>query len=144
MTEWARAEGLLSQLAEAFGLETEPIDTVLKPGNEAAKIESQFEAVDLVLTTRLHGSLYGLSRGKPVIAVDQIRGTGKVKPILDRLGWPFAYSIEEANEALLATQLRRLMAEWPVEAITGAQETILDLASVARADAVAMITQGRR
>ncbi|WP_156752640.1 hypothetical protein [Mesorhizobium sp. WSM3873] len=144
MTEWVRAERLLSQLAEAFGLETEPIDTVLKPGNEAAKIESQFENVDLILTTRLHGSLYGLSRGKPVIALDQIRGTGKVKPILDRLNWPFAYSIEEANESLLARQMRQLMAEWPVEAVTKAQKTILDLSSGARADAVAMITQARR
>ncbi|MDX8467709.1 polysaccharide pyruvyl transferase family protein [Mesorhizobium sp. VK23B] len=142
MSEWARAERLLLQLAETFGLDTEPIDTVLRPGNEAAKIERQFETVDLVLTTRLHGSLYGLSEGKPVIAIDQIRGTGKVKPILNRIGWPLAYSIEEANEALLAGQMRRLLAEWPVEAVTSSQATILDLSSKARADAVALIGRG--
>ncbi|GLS35331.1 polysaccharide pyruvyl transferase [Mesorhizobium tianshanense] len=141
MTEWVRAEGLLSQLAEAFGLETEPIDTVLRSGNEAAKIERQFETVDLILTTRLHGSLYGLSKGKPVIAIDQIRGTGKVKPILDRVGWPLAYSIEEANESSLAGQMRRIIAEWPVEAVANSQATILDLSSKARADAVALIAQ---
>ncbi|TIS53929.1 MAG: polysaccharide pyruvyl transferase family protein [Mesorhizobium sp.] len=143
MTEWLRAERLLSQLAEAFGLETEPIDTVLRPGNEAAKIERQFETVDLILTTRLHGSLYGLSKGKPVIAIDQVRGMGKVKPILDRIGWPLAYSIEEANETSLADQMRRTLAEWPVEALTSSQTTILHLSSKARADAVALIAQAR-
>lgn len=143
MAEWVRAEGLLSRLAEAFGLETEPIDTVLRSGNEAEKIERQFETVDLILTTRLHGSLYGLSKGKPVIAIDQIRGTGKVKPLLDRIGWSLAYSIEEANESLLADQMRRMIAEWPVEAVTSSRTTILDLSSKARADAVALITQAR-
>ncbi|OBQ77621.1 hypothetical protein A9K71_11520 [Mesorhizobium sp. WSM3873] len=139
MTEWAKAERLLLQLAETFGLDTEPIDTVLRPGNEATKIEQQFETVDLVLTTRLHGSLYGLSKGKPVIAIDQIKGTGKVKPILNRIGWPLAYSIEEANEALLAGQMRQVLIEWPIEMVTSSQATILDLSSKARADAVALI-----
>ncbi|RUV42481.1 MAG: polysaccharide pyruvyl transferase family protein [Mesorhizobium sp.] len=143
MTEWAKAERLLLQLAETFGLDTEPIDTVLRPGNEATKIEQQFETVDLVLTTRLHGSLYGLSKGKPVIAIDQIKGTGKVKPILDRIGWPLAYSIEEANEALLAYQMRQVLTEWPVEMVTSSQATILDLSSMARADAVALIGRNK-
>lgn len=141
MAEWAKAEKLLLQLSEMFDFETEPIDTVLRPGNEAVEIERQFETVDLILTTRLHGALYGLSKGKPVVAIDQVRGTGKVKPILDRIGWPLAYSIEEASESLLVSQMRRIMAEWPVAAVTNSQATILDLSAKARSRAVALITQ---
>ncbi|MEW6634609.1 MAG: hypothetical protein AB1440_27350 [Pseudomonadota bacterium] len=138
-TEWEKAERLLSQLA---GTDPVAIDTVMRPGNDAGRIERQFEDADIVLTTRLHGSLYGLAKGKPVIAIDQIKGTGKVKPLLDRIGWPFAYSIEEADKALLADATRRIRAEWPVGAVAKAQRAILELSAKARTDSVGLIGRG--
>ncbi|WP_296742590.1 hypothetical protein [Mesorhizobium sp.] len=130
---------LLSQLP---GTDPVAIDTVMRPGNDAARIERQFEDADIVLTPRLHGSLYARAKGKLVIAIDQINGTGKVKPLLDRIGWPFGYSIEEVNEALLADAMGRIRAKWPVEAVAEAQKAILELSAKARADAVGLIGKG--
>ncbi len=43
---------------------------------------------DVVVTTRLHGLVFGLRAGVPVLAVDPVRGGGKVTAQARSLGWP--------------------------------------------------------
>jgi hypothetical protein len=52
-----------------------------------------------VATTRLHGALFALALGKPVLALDQVGGGGaKVRSVLTRIGWPLIFDAENASQ----------------------------------------------
>ncbi len=55
---------------------------------------SVLQRVDLLLTNRLHGMVYALKAGVPVIAVDAIEGGAKVSAQAKKLGWPQSIPIE--------------------------------------------------
>ena len=61
--------------------------------------------VDVLLTTRLHGLVYALKAGRPVIAIDPILGGDKIIAQARCIGWPKVCLAEKAtpqwlNEAL--------------------------------------------
>ena len=58
---------------------------------------SALQRVDLLLTNRLHGLVYAIKAGVPVIAIDAISGGAKVSAQAEALGWPQCIPIEEAK-----------------------------------------------
>ncbi len=73
------------------------ISTILGSRN-IKDVELEFFRPELIITTRLHGSLFALGHETPVIAIDQIRGGAKVSRIVgDELGWPYTYKIDNLN-----------------------------------------------
>ncbi|MER7082118.1 Polysaccharide pyruvyl transferase [Saccharopolyspora kobensis] len=46
------------------------------------------DRIDVMVTTRLHGLVLALSRGKPVLAVDPVRGGGKMSAQAEAWQWP--------------------------------------------------------
>lgn len=85
----AEAAELAQAAAQACRAEVIPLDTRLQGGIlQARRIETSFEQVDLVVTTRLHAALLALSMGKPTLVIDQVRGGAKVRSVVSRLGWP--------------------------------------------------------
>ncbi|SBO42466.1 polysaccharide pyruvyl transferase family protein [Cyanobium sp. NIES-981] len=118
-----------------------PIDTVLSATNTPARIQAGFEAVDLVLTTRLHGSLLALAAGVPVIAVDQIAGGGKLTEVLGRTGWPHLFNAEACSSDQLAAVMRRCLETCPLEAIASSQARMLLLSRQALEASVALVQQ---
>ena len=62
-----------------------------------AQFLSALERVDLLLTNRLHGMVYAIKAGVPVVAIDAIKGTAKVSAQAKALGWPHCIPIEEAT-----------------------------------------------
>ena len=52
------------------------------------QLASMFGRLDAVVTTRLHGLVFGLRAGVPVLAVDPVAGGGKVTAQARALGWP--------------------------------------------------------
>lgn len=59
------------------------------------------QRVDLLLTNRLHGMVYALKAGVPVVAIDAITGGAKVSAQAHAIGWPRCLSIDEATPELL-------------------------------------------
>lgn len=62
------------------------------------QLASVFARLDAVVTTRLHGLVFGLRAGVPVLAVDPIAGGGKVSAQAAALGWPALVPADRAVE----------------------------------------------
>lgn len=58
---------------------------------------SALQRVDLLFTNRLHGLVYGIKAGVPVIAIDAIEGGAKVTAQANAIGWPQCIPINEAT-----------------------------------------------
>lgn len=86
------------------------IDTRLrKDFRDPYKIYNEFSDCDLVITTRLHGSLLSLANGVPFIAIDQIKGSAKVSSQLKIINWPFVYSANVVNKEILTESINFIL-----------------------------------
>ncbi|MET9000422.1 polysaccharide pyruvyl transferase family protein [Amycolatopsis sp. NPDC004169] len=88
-----------------------PLDTRLAHEDwERCATPDQFAALvskmDAVVTTRLHGLVFGLKAGVPVLAVDPVAGGGKVTAQGKALDWPVVAAEEVADPALLDARLK--------------------------------------
>ena len=82
-----------------------PIDTRLDINSTGlrspAEVESLIARMDVVLTTRLHGTVLSLKNGIPVIAIDPIAGGAKIRRQAETIGWPIMFTMDTlAAEAL--------------------------------------------
>jgi hypothetical protein len=63
---------------------------------------SQFEALvrrcDFIISSRLHGLVYGLKNNIPVIAIDPIFGGGKLTKQAQAINWPIIINGDEVSE----------------------------------------------
>lgn len=90
---------VLGGLAESYQVKTVEIEHHLtRSGRAPAEIEALYLSCDLVLTSRFHGAILAMRNEVPFIAIDQIRGGGKLTSLLSTSGWPFVYRIEHAKE----------------------------------------------
>lgn len=62
------------------------------------QLASVFSRLDAVVTTRLHGLVFGLRAGTPVLAVDPVAGGGKVTAQATALGWPAVVPAERVAD----------------------------------------------
>jgi len=67
----------------------------------APEVESLIAKMDVVLTTRLHGTVLSLKNGVPVVAVDAIAGGAKVTSQSREIGWPMCFGIETVTDEQL-------------------------------------------
>ena len=110
------AGAVLRRLARRNGLAVIELDTEWPAPRNSSGFASpeEFESVcarmDVMLTTRLHGTVLSLKNGVPVIAVDAISGGGgKVLRQAKAIGWPEAFSIDQATDAVLDEALARCL-----------------------------------
>jgi hypothetical protein len=68
----------------------------------AAEIESLIARMDLVITTRLHGTVLSIKNGVPVIAIDAVEGGAKITRQVRTLDWPVFIRAEELDIDSLA------------------------------------------
>lgn len=83
-----------------------PIDTRLDVENAgglrtSAEIDALIGRMDVVVTTRLHGTVLALRNGVPVVAVDPVAGGAKVSRQARALGWRVVLVGDEATDAAL-------------------------------------------
>jgi hypothetical protein len=88
-----------------------PLDTRLAHADwERCATPDQFAALvskmDAVVTTRLHGLVFGLKAGVPVLAVDPVAGGGKVTAQGRALDWPVVAAEDAGDTALLDARLK--------------------------------------
>lgn len=106
-----------------------PIDTRLDHNatnlNTIGQIETMIAAMDLTVTTRLHGTILSLKNGVPPIVIDPIAGGAKVISQCEHIGWKWCSRAED------------LTADWLKQAIDHA------LTPVAREEAQSCRTAAR-
>ena len=117
------------------------IDTVLHENSSglrtAEEIESLVARMDVVLTSRLHGTVLALKNHVPAIPVDPVRGGAKISRQVEALGWPLLFLAEYVTQKDLATafdycltpEARLKTAECTAKAIRSIEKDRLELLS---------------
>jgi hypothetical protein len=65
------------------------------------EIETVISRMDVVLTTRLHGTVLALKHGVPVVAIDPIAGGAKITAQARVVGWPVSFTADALDERRL-------------------------------------------
>lgn len=90
-----RANAALRRLAASRDIATIEIDTRLDTNvrglGSAAQVESLIARTDVILTTRLHGTVLALKNAVPVVAVDPVANGGKVLRQCRVVDWPMVF-----------------------------------------------------
>ena len=105
-----------------------------------AAIFSIMGRLDFLLTTRLHGMVYALKAGRPVIAIDPIAGGDKVSAQARALGWPQVILAENASAGWMNQAADWCLSADADAAIRKTQERILPELEKVRAQFWAAIT----
>ncbi len=99
------ANQALRRLIASREMAVVPIDTRLDQNStglrSAPEVESLIARMDVVLTTRLHGTVLALKNGVPALAVDAIAGGAKVSSQARELGWPVCFGVETVTDEQL-------------------------------------------
>lgn len=74
----------------SFTFNTE-IKNYIDAVDDYKSLEILISRFDAILTTRLHGAVFAIKNGVPVIAVDQILGGAKVSKVLSAIEWPYCF-----------------------------------------------------
>jgi len=124
------ANQALRRLIASREMAVVPIDTRLDENSTglrtAPEVESMIARMDVVLTTRLHGTVLALKNGVPAVAVDAIAGGAKVTSQSKEIGWPKCFAVESvtddelqrAFDFCLTPEARRLARECTLRAQT--------------------------
>jgi hypothetical protein len=110
-----RANAALCDLASRGRVATVEIDTRLDTDatglRTAAQVESLIARMDMVLTTRLHGTVLAIKNGVPALAVDSVAGGGKILRQAQALGWPCVLTVETLTEQRLLDAFNYCLSE---------------------------------
>jgi Polysaccharide pyruvyl transferase len=102
------------------------------------EIESLIAKMDMVITTRLHGTVLALKNGVPVIPIDPIEGGAKISIQVKTLGWPLLFNYGNMYRADLlnafdfcltenARNLARECAQSAIERVKQIREGFIEL-----------------
>jgi hypothetical protein len=67
----------------------------------AVQVESLIARMDVVVTTRLHGTVLALKNGVPALAVDPIAGGAKIASQARTIGWPVCHTADRLSDQAL-------------------------------------------
>lgn len=116
-------EGGLTQLANAAikrlvasrEMAIVPIDTRLdiwsKGHRTPAEVESTLARMDVVITTRLHGTVLALKNGVPAISIDVTPGGAKLRRQAEKIGWPMVFHADSLTDEALDSALTFCLSE---------------------------------
>ena len=101
----ATANAAIDRLLRSREVAVVEIDTRLDVNTTglrtAAEIESLIARMDLVVTTRLHGMVFSLKNGVPVIAIDPEAGGAKIVRQATTIDWPAAFVVDAVTDEAL-------------------------------------------
>jgi hypothetical protein len=100
-----KANAAIDRLTKRWEMSIVAIDTALENNKgglrTAGEIEALISKMDVVLTTRLHGTVLSLKNGIPAIAIDPISGGAKITKQVGTFGWPLMFSVDKLNDEVL-------------------------------------------
>jgi polysaccharide pyruvyl transferase WcaK-like protein len=96
------ANAAIYQLLDKVEVAKVSIDTSLLENSgglrTSGEVESLIAKMDLVITTRLHGTALAIKNGIPVIAIDPISGGAKITSQAEALNWPILFNAGAIDE----------------------------------------------
>jgi Polysaccharide pyruvyl transferase len=96
------------------------IDTRLDKNSTGLRSPGEIEAViarmDVVVTTRLHGTVLAIKRGVPPLVIDPVAGGAKVRRQAETIGWPAVFGADTADPEGVAAALDWCLSEEAREA----------------------------
>lgn len=110
-----KANDALNRLIERNSMAIVKIDTRLDENKFGFRTESEIESIiskmDLVLTTRLHGTVLALKNHVPAIAIDPIAGGAKILQQTKSIGWPIIHFDDSINDQALQRSFEFCLSE---------------------------------
>jgi hypothetical protein len=67
----------------------------------ATEVESLIARMDVVLTTRLHGTVLALKNGVPAVVIDPVAGGGKIRRQAETISWPLVFAADSLPDEAL-------------------------------------------
>ena len=112
------------------------LDSTDAPLRGPDEVEALIARMDLVVTTRLHGTVLALKNGVPVIAIDPIPGGAKIRRQAETVGWSTVFlvdaltdeALQEAFDFCLTEEARlraRASAERATRLLEGVRATLM-------------------
>lgn len=99
------ANEAIQRLIDKVEVSAVPIDTALENNNYGLRTPGEVEALiskmDVVITTRLHGTVLALKNGVPAIPIDPIAGGAKITRQVETLDWPILLKADQLNDVAL-------------------------------------------
>ncbi len=99
------ANAAIRRLVNSREVSMVAIDTRLDTNDtglrSSAEIESLIARMDLVVTTRLHGTVLALKNGVPAIAIDPEVGGAKIRRQAEKIGWPVVFNVDDLTDETL-------------------------------------------
>ncbi|NOH01800.1 MAG: glycosyltransferase [Chloroflexi bacterium] len=99
----------IQRLLESNEVAVVPIDTRLDTNQTGlrtpAEVESLLARMDVVVTTRLHGTALSLKNGVPVLAIDPEVGGWKIRRLAELVGWHVTFNVDDLDEKALQKAL---------------------------------------
>lgn len=96
------ANAAIRRLVDSVEVATVNIDTRLDENSTGlrspAEVESLIAGMDVLITTRLHGTVLALKNGVPVIAIDPEPGGFKIKRQAELIGWPHCFLVDQLRD----------------------------------------------
>jgi Polysaccharide pyruvyl transferase len=103
----------IDRLLDGIDAARVPIDTRLDQNatglRAPGEVESLIAKMDVVITTRLHGTVLSLKNGVPPLVIDPIAGGGKVLKQAATLGWPYVFTADSLDDNQLRTALATIL-----------------------------------
>lgn len=119
-----QATQFINEAIQSMGVASMDVDTRWchpdnPPGQKTPDaVASVLARADYLMTTRLHGLVFGLRAGIPVIAVDPILGGDKVSSQAKVLGWPCVSKVEDLTADWLQRSMQWCLSTEAREAVT--------------------------
>jgi len=103
------ANAAIQRLIESQEMAVVAIDTRLDSNSTGlrtpAEIESLIARVDVMVTTRLHGTVLALKNGVPAVVIDPEAGGAKIRRQTETIGWPVIFNVDALTDDLLRNAL---------------------------------------
>ncbi|WP_310428157.1 polysaccharide pyruvyl transferase family protein [Chamaesiphon sp. VAR_48_metabat_135_sub] len=87
------------------------LDTNITDLRSPSEIESLLARMDLVVTTRLHGTVLALKNGVPTISIDPEAGGAKIIRQAQKIGWPVVFAVDNVTDEALQQALDYCLSE---------------------------------
>lgn len=111
----AVANAAIARLVSPQEMAIVQIDTRLDENStglrSSSEVESLIARMDVVITTRLHGTVLALKNGVPAIAIDPIPGGAKIWRQAQTIGWPMVFTVDAMCQDALRQGLNYCLTE---------------------------------
>jgi hypothetical protein len=109
------ANAAIARLTSSREMAVVNIDTRLDQNSAGLRNPSEVEALiarmDVLITTRLHGTVLALKNGVPVIAIDPISGGAKIRRQAEAIRWPVVFTADALKDEELLQALRYCLSD---------------------------------